>query len=103
MKSFEVTEQEFRNLIQDNLNITNPILLKSGVLGIITQYFTNIKFDIQQYYTKIFREINPGLAQDFNSLLFHSTIFKTKIQLAKPAQFNVSFIIPEINFDNIKY
>ncbi len=103
MKTFEVTQTEFENLIQNNLNITNPILLKSGVLGILTNYFTNIKFDIQQYYSKIFREMNPGLAQDFNSLLFHSTIYKSDIQLATPAQFNVSFIVPEIQFDNLKY
>lgn len=103
MKSFEVTQREFEELIQNNLNITNPVLLKSGVLGILTNYFTNIKFDIQQYYSKIFREMNPGLAQDFNSLLFHSTIYKSDIQLATPAQFNVSFIVPEIQFDNLKY
>ena len=103
MKTFEVTQREFEELIQTNLNITNPVLLKSGVLGILTNYFTNIKFDIQQYYSKIFREMNPGLAQDFNSLLFHSTIYKSDIQLATPAQFNVSFIIPEIAFDNLKY
>lgn len=103
MKTFEVTQREFEELIQNNLNITNPILLKSGVLGILTNYFTNIKFDIQQYYSKIFREMNPGLAQDFNSLLFHSTIYKSDIKLATPAQFNVSFIVPEIAFDNLRY
>jgi len=102
-KTFEVTQAEFEELIQSNLNITNPILLKSGALGILTNYLTNIKFDVQQFYSKMFREMNPGLAQDFNSLLFHSTIYKSEIQLAKPSTFNISFIVPELSFDNIRY
>ena len=103
MVSIETTRLHFEELITKNLNVSNPALLKSGVLGLLTDYLTNIKYDLSQYYTKVFREMNPGLAQDFNSMLFHSTIYRTDIKLATPATFSVSFIIPEITSENIKY
>jgi len=103
MITLELTKQDFEKKIQEYLNVTNPVLLKSGVLGLLTDYLANIKYDISQFYTKTFREMNVGLAQDFNSMLFHSTIYRTDVQLANPATFGISFIIPEINTDNIKY
>jgi len=102
MQTIEVTRSEFNNIIQKNLGIDNPVLLKSGVLGIISEYLTNIKFDTIQYYSKMFREMNVGLAQDFNSLLFHSTIYNTEISMATPPKFSVSLIINEINNDDVK-
>jgi len=103
MQSIEITKTEFRNIIQDQLNITNPVLLKSGVLGVLADYLTNIKFDLANYYNSLFREMNPSLARDFNSMLFHSSIFDTQLQFAKAASFDISIIIPEIAIKNVEY
>lgn len=103
MKSIEITKIEFRNLAQDQLNVSNPILLKSGVLGLIIDYLANIKYDMANYYNSLFREMNPSLARDFNSMLFHSSIYDTKLQFAKPARFDISIIVPEIAITNVEY
>jgi len=103
MQSIEITKNEFRNIIQDQLNITNPVLLKSGVLGVLADYLTNIKYDIANYYNSLFREMNPSLARDFNSMLFHSSIYDTQLQFAKAASFDISIIIPEIFLKNIEF
>jgi len=102
MQSIEITQTEFRNMVQDELNITNPVLLKSGVLGVITNYLANIKYDMANYYSTLFREMNPSLARDFNSMLFHSSIYDTQLNFAKPAKFNISIIVPEIVITNVK-
>jgi len=101
--TFNQTLDKYEDIVRINMKVTNPTLLKSGTLGVITNYIANLKFDTYQYYTKIFKEMNIGLAEDFKSLLFHSTIYDTEIELAKPATFGVSFIIPEINLSEIKY
>jgi hypothetical protein len=101
MQSIEITQTEFRNIIQDKLNVTNPTLLKSGVLGVITEYLANIKYDVANYYNTLFREMNPSLARDFNSMLFHSSIYDTQLKFADPAKFNISIIIPEIPITNV--
>ena len=103
MKSIEITKTEFRNLAQDQLNVSNPVLLKSGVLGLIIDYLANIKYDMANYYNSLFREMNPSLARDFNSMLFHSSIYGTTLQFAKPAVFDISIIIPEIAITNVEY
>jgi len=102
MQSIEFTQTEFRNIIQDQLNITNPVLLKSGALGVIADYLANIKYDMANYYNTLFREMNPSLARDFNSMLFHSSIYDTQLQFAEPPKFNISIIIPEITIANVK-
>ena len=103
MQSIEITKNEFRNIIQDQLNITNPVLLKSGVLGVLADYLTNIKYDIANYYNSLFREMNPSLARDFNSMLFHSSLYDTQLQFAKAAVFDISIIIPEIAIKNVEF
>jgi len=102
MQSIEFTQTEFRNIIQDQLNITNPVLLKSGALGVIADYLANIKYDMANYYNTLFREMNPSLARDFNSMLFHSSIYDTQLQFAEPPKFNISIIVPEITIANVK-
>lgn len=103
LKTFETTLGEFEDIVRVNLKVTNPALLKTGALGILTSYLTNLKFDSAQFYTKAFQEMNIGLAEDFKSLLFHSTIYDTDIQLAEPSTFGVSFIIPEITLSDVEY
>ncbi len=103
LKNFQTTLGDFEDIVRTNLKVTNPTLLKSGALGVLTNYLANIKFDSAQYYTKVFKEMNIGLAEDFKSLLFHSTIYDTDIQLAQASTFGVSFTIPEISLSDIKY
>ena len=55
MVTLEMTKLDFEEKIKNYLDITNPILLKSGVLGLLTDYLANIKYDMAQYYTKTFR------------------------------------------------
>jgi hypothetical protein len=60
-----------------------------------------IKFDVLQFYTKTFQEMNPGLAQDFNSMLYHGSIYGAEIEFAKPAILTSSLVIPELNLSNV--
>lgn len=103
LKTYETTLGEYEDIVRTNLKVTNPTLLKSGSLGILTNYLATLKYDSAEYYSQIFSELNIGLAEDFKSMLFHSTIYNTDIQLATPSTFGVSFIIPEINLSDIKY
>jgi len=102
MQSIEFTQTEFRTIIQNELNVTNPVLLKSGVLGVLADYLANIKYDMANYYSTLFREMNPSLARDFNSMLFHSSIYNTELKYADPAKFDVSIVIPELILTNVK-
>lgn len=103
LKTFETTLGEYQDTVRINLKVQNPTLLKSGALGILTNYLAVMKYDTATYYNKIFSEMNIGLASDFKSMLFHSTIYNTEIELAKPSVFGVSFIIPEINLSDVDY
>jgi hypothetical protein len=58
--------------------------------------FANMKYDANLFYSKLIKEINPATAEDFSSLLFHSNIAGYEIEFAKPATFDISFIIPDI-------
>jgi len=96
IKNYENTLREWENVIRVNLKVANPSLLKSGSLGILTNYLASIKFDAMQFYTRAFQETNVGLAQDFNSMLYHSSIYGVDLKFAKPSILSASLIIPEI-------
>ncbi len=100
--TYNATLKEWENIIRVNLKVTNPALLKSGSLGILTNYLAGIKYDSMQYYSKVFQESNVGLAQDFNSLLYHSTIFGAELQLANPATLTSSLVIPELKLSQVQ-
>jgi len=68
--TFNQTLDQYEDIVRVNMKVTNPTLLKSGTLGVITNYIANLKFDTYQFYTKVFKEMNIGLAEDFKSLLF---------------------------------
>jgi hypothetical protein len=100
--TYNSTLKEWENIIRVNLKVTNPALLKSGALGILTNYLAGIKYDNLQFYTKAFRETNVGLAQDFNSLLYHSTIFGADLRFATPAVLTSSIIVPELRLNMVQ-
>jgi len=93
--------REWENIIRTELKVTNPALLKSGSLGILTNFLAGIKYDCLSYYNKIFQEMNIGLAQDFNSMLYHSTIYNTQLTLATPPTLVSSLVIPELNLAQV--
>jgi len=95
--TYNATLTEWENIIRVKLKVANPALLKSGALGILANYLAGIKYDTLQFYTKTFQEINVGLAQDFNSMLYHSTIFGTNLEFATPATLSSSIIVPEVS------
>jgi hypothetical protein len=98
--TYNATLVEWENIIRVKLKVTNPSLLKSGSLGILTNYLAGIKYDTLQFYTKIFQEMNVGLAQDFNSMLYHSSVYGTELEFAVPSILNSAIIIPEIALGN---
>ncbi len=100
--NYTTTLREWENTIRVNLKVTNPALLKSGALGILTNYLASIKFDTMQYYAKAFQEMNPGLAQDFNSMLYHASIYGAEIQFAQASVLTATLIIPEIQLSQVK-
>jgi len=101
IQNYETTLKEWENIIRVNLKVANPSLLKSGALGILTNYLAGIKFDALQFYTKTFQEMNVGLAQDFNSLLYHASIYGAELQFARASTLSASLIIPEITLANV--
>lgn len=102
MQTLEKTIGEFEDIIRTNLKVSNPVLLKTGTLGVLTNYLANIKHDVVQYYSKMYQEMNPGLATDFKSMLFHSTLYNNKIELADSSTFGASLIIPELFLRDVK-
>jgi hypothetical protein len=96
METLNQTMLTYEKIISDNLRVDNPILLKTGVLGTFANIFANLKYDANLYFSKLIKEINPATAEDFSSLLFHSSILGQKIDFALPATFDITFIIPDI-------
>ncbi len=102
INNYTTTLKEWENIIRVNLKVANPALLKSGALGILSNYLASIKFDTLQYYSKTFQEMNPGLAQDFNSMLYHASIYGAEIQFATASVLSATLIVPEIQMSNVQ-
>jgi len=101
--TFDEKFLEYQKIIQENFNVQNPYLLKTGFLGTLANMLAFQSIDAYQYYQKIFQEMHPILATDFNSMLFHASFYGVNIELAKPATFSVHFQVPEINTDDVLY
>ena len=101
INNYATTLRQWENIIRVNLKVTNPALLKSGALGILSNYLASIKFDTLQYYAKAFQEMNLGLAQDFNSMLYHASIYGASIEFATASVLTATLIIPEISLAHI--
>ena len=101
--TFDEKFLEYQKIIQENFNVQNPFLLKSGFLGTLTNMLAFQSIDAYQYYQKVFQEMHPSLATDFNSMLFHASFYGVNIDLAKPATFSVHLQIPIINSDDVLY
>ena len=95
MKSFSDTLTDTQSIIQTNLKVSNPALLKTGALGTLANIFANLKFDVATYYNKLLRELNPATATDFSSILFHSDILNYNISFSTPSTTQISIIIPQ--------
>ncbi len=101
INNYATTLREWENIIRVSLKVTNPALLKSGALGILSNYLASIKFDALQYYSKAFQEMNPGLAQDFNSMLYHASIYGASIEFATASTLSATLVIPEITLSHV--
>jgi hypothetical protein len=100
--TYNSTLTEYENIVRTKLKVVNPTLIKSGALGILTNYLAGIKYDAFQLYTKAFQEMNVGLAQDFNSMLYHSSIFNAELGFAKPSTLTSSLVLPEIRLAEVE-
>jgi len=103
IESFENNLIKYEQLVQEKFNVRNPYLLKTGTLGTLINILAFQEYDVADYYNKVLQELNPALARDFNSMLFHASFYGIDIELAKPATFSVYIQIPEINTDNNLY
>ena len=96
MDTLDQTMTKYEKIVADNMRVDNPILLKTGALGTMVNIMANMKYDANLYFNKLIKEINPATAEDFSSLLFHSSILNQKIDFALPATFDITFIVPDI-------
>jgi len=103
IQSFEEKLLSYENLIQDKFNVQNPYLLKTGTLGTLINILSQQDIDTYNYYQKVFQEMHPALARDFNSMLFHASFYDVNIELAQPPIYSVYFKVPDINTDNSRY
>jgi len=95
--------QKYEKVIQDQFKVKNPYLLKTGTLGTLVNILAHQELDLFNYYNKSFQEIHPALANDYNSMIFHSDFYGIPISFAKPARFSAYLKIPEINTEDAYY
>jgi len=95
--TIEETVLEQQNVARTLLKVDNPSLLKTGAIGTFINIFSNIKYDNYIYYNKLLREMNPATITEFNSLLFHSSIYNVPVKFCEPALNDLSVLIPEVN------
>jgi len=95
--------QKYERLVQDKFKVKNPFLLKTGTLGTMINIFANQEMDMINYYNKLFQQTHPALANDFNSLLFHSNFYGVPVEFAHPAHIPVYLQIPRINTEDVYY
>ncbi len=103
MVDYDTLLLKYEQLIQEQFKVKNPYLLKTGTLGTLINIFANQEMDLFNYYNKLFQETHPALAQDFNSMLFHSNFYDVPINFAQPARFPVYLQIPQINTEDVYY
>jgi len=103
MISYDTLLQKYEGIVQDKFKVRNPYLLKTGTLGTFINIMVNQELDLINYYNKLFQETHPALAQDFNSILFHSNFYGVPVEFSKPATFSIYFEVPKINTDDVYY
>ena len=103
VNTFEDKLTVYEKIIQEKFKVQNAYLLKTGLLGSIANFLAFNDTDVKEYYSKVFQEMHPALADDFNSMLFHSSFYGVNIELAQPAIFTVYFEMPNLNTDNVYY
>ena len=99
-----LTTSEFmkleQNFISSELKVSNPTLLKTGILGALVNAITIIKSDNANFLNGLMKEVSPATAETYKSLFFHATVKNIDISFSAPATFALSFIIPEITLTN---
>ena len=99
-----LTTSEFmkleQNFISSELKVSNPTLLKTGILGALVNAITIIKSDNANFLNGLMKEVSPATAETYKSLFFHATVKNIDISFSTPATFALSFIIPEITLTN---
>ncbi len=99
-----LTTSEFmrleQNLVSSELKVSNPTLLKTGILGAIINSMAIIKSDNANFYNGLMKEVSPATAETYKGLFFHATVKNIDIAFSTPATFALSFIIPEVDLTN---
>jgi len=103
IESYENNLIKYQQTVQDIFKVKNPYLLKTGTLGTIINILSHQEYDTMEYYNKLFQELSPSLAKDFNSMLFHSTFYNVNIDLAEPANFSIYLQVPKLNTENVDF
>lgn len=94
------------NMVSQNLKVANPTFLKTGVLGLLINTIGIVKSDNAFFLNSLVKESSPATAETYESLFFHATIKDLSIDFSLPAEFLISFIIPEVDLNQgeiIKY
>ena len=98
-----LTTSEFlrfeENLISSELKVANPAFLKTGVLGALINSLAIIKSDNAGYLNALMKEVSPATAETYKGLFFHSTVKQINVNFSTPANFVLSFIIPEVTLN----
>ena len=99
-----LTTSEFlrleQNFISSELKVSNPTLLKTGILGALVNAITITKSDNANFLNGLMKEVSPATAETYKSLFFHATVKNIDITFSTPATFALSFIIPEVTLTN---
>lgn len=88
------------NEVSKQLKVSNPQLLKTGVLGLLVNLMTIAKTDNANFLNQLVREASPVTAETYESLFFHSSVRQEDIQFSTPANMKISFLIPEVKILN---
>lgn len=98
--NFEKQRDRLLEITSDKMNAKNPTLIKTGTIATFVNITQHLQQDSKNFYSQLLRELNPALAQDTSSLLFHASVEEVDIGYAQGAILSIDIIVPEIDLRN---
>jgi len=94
--TYEQQYDKILEIISDKMKVQNPALIKTGTIGTFANILLHLQQDAKNFYSQLLRELNPALAQDTTSLMFHAALEDAKIEYASSALLDINIIVPEL-------
>lgn len=99
-KTFLDEQEIVINRIKTDLNVMDPVLLKTGAMGNLVNLITHAKLDNKIFLKDLTKQLNPVIADKFGSLAFHCSLNNYDISFANPSEYSIQFILDDIDFSN---